>query len=304
MQQRGWGVQRAAWGRENWGGHLGSGSRAARREGAGPCTACPRSCHTARHSDGTEIGPQGRGVPSAFLGCGFSRTRQRPCEPRAKPSLSTDFGSLALQPWLPLKWGMGKIVPTCQGFGAMDPSKQIHGHTPLKDTKRPRGLGMNLGHNGAAGCLPGSPLQHFPAKCLSFPTCKKGVRPAVGSWQWLLRDRIKGLWGGLTSLWRETRKLLLEKAKTRCLVTHCTSQLGKDRNLLLRSWEAAQGFGSLSVQRCPGQLEMLSSWACQCPGRAAQLSLGCWKELLCGCWVTNELPESPRATSTPRDHGR
>lgn len=42
---------------------------------------------------------------------------------------------------------------------------------------------MNLGQNGAAGCLPGPPLQHFPAKCLSFPTCKKGVRPAVGTQQ-------------------------------------------------------------------------------------------------------------------------
>lgn len=48
---------------------------------------------------------------------------------------------------------------------------------------------MNLGQNGAAGCLPAPPpLQHFPAKCLSFPTCYKGVRLAMGPWQWLPRE--------------------------------------------------------------------------------------------------------------------
>lgn len=86
--------------------------------------------------------------------------------------------------------------------------------------------------------------------------------------------KTNGLCGGLTLLWRETRKLLQEKAKTRYLVTHCTSQPRKERNLLLGSWEAAQGLGILSVQRCPGQLEMLSSWACQCPGPAAQRVCG------------------------------
>lgn len=98
----------------------------------------------------------------------------------SNPGLSTDFGSLPLKPRSPLKRGMGKIFPTCKGFGATDPSEEIHGHTPLKGTKRPRGLGMSLGQNGAAGCLPGLPMQHFPAKCLSFPTCNKGVRPALG----------------------------------------------------------------------------------------------------------------------------
>lgn len=34
-------------------------------------------------------------------------------------------------------------------------------------------------------------------------------------------------------MWRESRKLLLEKAKTRCLVTYCASRLRKERNLLL-----------------------------------------------------------------------
>lgn len=110
--------------------------------------------------------------------------------PNPNPCLSSDLGSLSLQaPWLPLKRGMGKIVPTCKDFGAapaMDPSRQIHGYTSLMDTKHPRGLGMNLGQSGAAGNLPGPPLQHFPAKCLSFPTCNEVVRAALGTW--LLRE--------------------------------------------------------------------------------------------------------------------
>lgn len=30
-------------------------------------------------------------------------------------------------------------------------------------------------------CQP-PPLQHFLAKCLGFPTCNEGVRPAMGTW--------------------------------------------------------------------------------------------------------------------------
>lgn len=47
---------------------------------------------------------------------------------------------------------------------------------------------MNLGQNGAAGCLPSPSLQHFPAECLSFPACNRVVRPAMGTWQWLLTE--------------------------------------------------------------------------------------------------------------------